>query len=202
MVYPRVVMEMGSLAQFSSPFKQEMTEINQKKISKIPEYAREYKREWQFIRGINKKCGEFSKIIDDCEPSSLWELFYSNNSKASILMNNFNYILECQKFGKIQNIRELDFKLSVVEKIIDLRLNLFYLCRNLYEDENFQDFFESYIIFVNNVNIKNEGDFEDDIYNKDDDDFNGIYIRVDSFSEVNFRELNIISDSDSDSDSD
>ena len=34
------------------------------KPSKIPEYAREYKREWQYIRGVNKKCGEFINRLD------------------------------------------------------------------------------------------------------------------------------------------
>ena len=32
--------------------------------SKIPEYARDYKNEWLFIRGINKTCGEFVKRLD------------------------------------------------------------------------------------------------------------------------------------------
>ena len=26
--------------------------------SKIPEYAKDFKKEWLFIRGINKECGE------------------------------------------------------------------------------------------------------------------------------------------------
>ena len=31
-------------------------------------------------------------------------------------------------------------------------------------DKNFQDFFEKFIIFTNNVNIKDEDDFEDDTF--------------------------------------
>ena len=193
-------METIRLAQFLSPINQEMTEINQKKTYKIPEYAKDYKNEWLFIRGINKKCGEFSKMIDCCKPSSLWELFYS--TRATSLMKHFNYILECQKFGKIQNIRNLKLKLSVVEKIVDLRLNLYYSSHTEYEDEKFQDFFESFIVFVNNVNIKNEEDFENDVYSRDFKIYNnflGNYTVINSDSDS---ELYFSSDSDSDSDID
>ena len=43
-----VVSKMGILASFSNS--QNFIKSN----NKIPEYAREYKREYQFIRGINK----------------------------------------------------------------------------------------------------------------------------------------------------
>ena len=35
-----------------------------KKTNKIPEYAREFKNEYLFIRGINKTCERFIKILD------------------------------------------------------------------------------------------------------------------------------------------
>ena len=35
------------------------------KSNKIPEYAREYKREYQFIRGLNKEFGYFIKKLND-----------------------------------------------------------------------------------------------------------------------------------------
>ena len=35
-----------------------------KKTNKIPEYAREFKNEYLFIRGINKICEEFVKKLD------------------------------------------------------------------------------------------------------------------------------------------
>ena len=35
-----------------------------KKTNKIPEYAREFKNEYLFIRGINKTCERFIKMLD------------------------------------------------------------------------------------------------------------------------------------------
>ncbi|CAH3016606.1 unnamed protein product [Porites evermanni] len=32
---------------------------------KIPEYAKDFKKEWLYITGINKKCGEVETIISD-----------------------------------------------------------------------------------------------------------------------------------------
>ena len=46
-----VVIRMGSLKQ------QNLNSGAIRNNSKIPEYARDYKNEWLFIRGINKTCG-------------------------------------------------------------------------------------------------------------------------------------------------
>ena len=35
-----------------------------KKTNKIPDYARGYKNEYLFIRGINETCEKFVKILD------------------------------------------------------------------------------------------------------------------------------------------
>ena len=167
--------------------------------SKIREYAKDFKNEWLFLRGIDKKCGEFSKMIDGCNTSSLWKLFLSK--RATALIENFNNILELQKLGKLQNFRDLKFKLSVVENIFILRLNLYYSSHTEYEDENFQDFFESFIVFFKNVIIKNEEDFEDDVYTGDFKTYNnffGTYTVINSDSDS---ELYFSSDSDSYSDS-
>ena len=137
-------------------------------------------------------------MIDNCNPSSLWELFCSK--RATALIENFNNILELQKLGKLQNFRDLKFKLSVVEKIFILRLNLYYSSHTEYEDENFQDFFESFIVFFKNVIIKKEEDFENDVYTRDIITYNnffGTYTVINSDSDS---ELYFSSDSDSDSD--
>ena len=54
----RVVREMGILEQ-SSNFQNCI-----KKTNKIPEYARDFRNEYLFIRGIDKACGEFIKRLD------------------------------------------------------------------------------------------------------------------------------------------
>ena len=172
--------------------------------NKIPEYAKDFKNEWLYIQGINKKCGEFMIILGD-NTDSFEKVFWSSRAKA--LINHFKDVLEAQKKGKLQNISQLDFKLSAVIKIIQLRLDLYFHMGNtfyadFFADEEFQDFFENFIIFTNNVDIKYEEDFEDDLYLEY---FNGRYRSINSISELdNFSDfdLNSISESESEGESD
>ena len=178
-------MEMGSLVH--SVF---ISGSNQKH-SKIPEYAKDFKKEWLYIRGINKKCGEFMKKLGD-NTDSFEKVFSSSRARA--LIRDFKNVLEAQKMGKLQNISELKFKLSVVEQIIELRIYIYLNMGNVFYsdyllDEDFQDFFENLIIFTKNVNIKNEEDFEDDFYNIDDNIWDNV-------------EIGSISESESESESD
>ena len=134
--------------------------------NKIPEYAKDFKKEWLYITGINRKCGEFMKKLGE-DIDSFEKVFSSPRAKA--LIRHFKDVLEYQKIGKLQNISQLKFKLSAVEKIIELRIHIYLNMGNDYYsdyllDEDFQDFFENLIIFTKNVNIKNEEDFEDDLY--------------------------------------
>ena len=158
--------------------------------NKIPEYAKDFKKEWLYITGINRKCGEFMKKLGD-NTDSFEKVFWSSRAKA--LIEHFKNVLEAQKMGKLQNISELEFKLSAVEKIIELRIHIYLNMGNVYYsdyllDEDFQDFFENFIIFTNNVKIKNEEDFEDDLYleylnnneseSESDRDFRELFDRV------------------------
>ena len=134
--------------------------------NKIPEYAKDFKKEWLFIRGINKMCGMFIKKLE-YNTDYFEKVFSSQGAKA--LVRNFKNVLEYQKMGKLQNISQLKFKLSVVEKIIELRIHIYLNMGSVFHsdyllDEDFQYLFENLIIFTNNVNIKNEEDFEDDLY--------------------------------------
>ena len=191
-----VVREMGSLVH--SVF---ISGSNQKH-SKIPEYAKDFKKEWLYIRGINKKCGEFMKKLGD-NTDSFEKVFSSSRARA--LIKDFKNVLEYQKIGKLQNISKLKFKLSAVSKIIDLRIDMYSSIKNVFYydylfDEDFQDCFENFIIFTKNVNIKNEEDFEDDDYGEDISNLNnkGVYRRIDSFSELS--DFDSFSESESESD--
>ena len=155
--------------------------------NKIPEYAKDFKKEWLYITGINRKCGEFMKKLGE-DTDSFEKVFSSPRAKA--LIEHFKVVLEAQKMGKLQNISQLKFKLSAVYKIIDLRMDLYYhMGTTLYtdfiiSDDDFQDFFENFIIFTNNVNIKKEKNFEDDLYLE--------YLNEsesESESDIEFREL-------------
>ena len=49
---------MGSLSRSS------ISQNKTQHTSKIPEYAKDFRKEWLYIRGINKKCGEFLMTLD------------------------------------------------------------------------------------------------------------------------------------------
>ena len=189
---------MGSLAHCS------VIEKTTQHTKKIPEYAKDFKNEWLYIRGINKKCGEFMRILGD-NTDSFEEVFWSSRARA--LIKNFKNVLEAQKVGKLQNISKLKFKLSAVEKIIDLRIDLYFHMGHTFHadfflDDEFQDFFENFIIFTNNVNIKYEEKFEDDLYLEY---FSGKYTKIDSISEldnISDFDFDSISESESESESD
>ena len=191
-----VVYKMG-FVNHVSVFKNSNTSNN-----KIPEYAKDFKKEWLYIQGINKKCGEFMKILGD-NTDSFEKVFWSSRARA--LINHFKDVLEAQKMGKLQNISKLKFKLSAVYKIINLRNDLYFHIGNtfyadFFSDDEFQDFFENFIIFTNNVKIKNEEDFEDDLF-----DINAYiedHIEIDSISDIdNISDFEGISESESESDS-
>ena len=183
---------------------------------KIPEYAKDFKREYIYILGINKRCGEFMRILGD-KTDSFEEVFWSSRAKA--LIRHFKDFLEAQKMGKLQNISELKFKLSAVIKIIHLRNDLYFHMGNtfyadFFEDDEFQDFFENFIIFTNNLKIKNKEDFEDDLFaitsfieDMEDNDSESERERLRVLFEQAFEsdsdsDFEGISESDSDSDSD
>ena len=49
---------MGTLTRYS--ISQNKTQIT----NKIPEYAKDFRKEWLYIRGIDKKCDEFLMTLD------------------------------------------------------------------------------------------------------------------------------------------
>ena len=87
---------MGILEHFSTPSQTELIgKMTENANNKIPEYAREYKREYQFIRGINKEFKYFINKLDN--------------------LNNGYYT----HYSKITQIQKLDlsvFKMEVVIK--------------------------------------------------------------------------------------
>ena len=89
----RVVREMVILAHTSN-FQKYI-----KKTNKIPDYARGYKNEYLFIRGINKECEKFVKILDQ-----EGEIF--NNRQAKKVMYYFNKFLKAQEIEYLNDISE------------------------------------------------------------------------------------------------
>ena len=135
---------MVSVTHFSIPIITELTgKMTENDNNKIPKYAKDFKNEWLYITGINRKCGEFIEKLE-YNRNSFEKVFWSSRARA--LIEHFKNVLEAQKMGKLQNISKLKFKLSAVYKIIDLRNDLYYHMGNtfyadFFADDEFQDFF-------------------------------------------------------------
>ena len=72
------------------------------KSTKIPEYAKDFKREWQYITGINKKCGEFINIING---GDIFNSVLANNIKRHI-----KSFLKAQERGRLKDISGFYFE--------------------------------------------------------------------------------------------
>ena len=73
--------------------------------NKIPEYARDYKKEYLFIRGINN---EFLYFIENMDKISTYEFFHNTNvDRISKLIKIF---LRGQEKGKFKDISGLYFR--------------------------------------------------------------------------------------------
>ena len=97
--------------------------------NKIPHYAREYKREYLYIRGLNK---EFKYIIDFMKD-------YDNEFKSHKLDRIMKFIkrfLRAQENGRLKDISNLEFNYDDVNNIIELKRNLpeyFCFIQNYYD---------------------------------------------------------------------
>ena len=139
-----------------------------KKTNKIPEYAREFKNEYLFIRGINKEMDNFVvNYLSDC--SELFVSSYSDRIKSFI--------------KKIMKAQELDylkdnscFKECDVENIVFLFERMYF---DFEEDEEFdegypddypgyRDFYELFCKFYDKINFDSDSDSDSDGVDSDD----------------------------------
>ena len=132
-----------------------------KKTNKIPEYARDYKNEFFFIRGINKTCGDFVKLLDE-------EGKIFNTPKSNKLLFFIKKFLKAQEIEYLNDISEFYFKESDVNFIVSLELQLddymdiFYdpdsykFDREKYENDNsgLKEFYEIFSKFKNKIKIE------------------------------------------------
>ena len=111
---------------------------NSNTSNKIPEYAKDFKKEWLYIRGINKLCDEFMKFLGD-NTDSIEKVFWSSRARA--LIRHFKDVLEAQKIGKLQNISDFYFKYIDINNIECLKEQLDNY-RDLYVDRDSYEFDE------------------------------------------------------------
>ena len=149
-----------------------------KSTNKIPEYAREYKKEYLFIRGINKEIKYFVDNIDNAT-KGLFESHRVDRIKYFIKI-----FLKGQERGKLQDISNFELKSNDVNNLIEIKKNFHNFNQYINyclddDDDDDATFFDPYPGFKN-------------IY----DDFELFFSKL----KTKYKEINYESDSDSDSD--
>ena len=86
-----------------------------KKTNKIPEYAREFKNEYLFIRGINK---EFKYVVDNINEATrgLFE-----NHRVDKIKKFIKKFLLAQKLGYLNDVSNFEIKSSDVDYLIKIK---------------------------------------------------------------------------------
>ena len=143
--------------------------------NKIPEYAKEYKREYQFIIGINK---EFKYIKDFMEN----EENDFKDYKLDIIMKFIKRFLRAQEKGKFKDISNLEFDYFDINNIYEIKKDLYYYYSIIqkyydwskYYDENLVSHYEIYKhdleLFLSKINIEIEDtDYDIELSFSDDD---------------------------------
>ena len=109
--------------------------------SKIPEYARDFKKEYLFIRGINKECFLFSEKYEN-EDTQLF-----NSSRSDRIKYFIKKFLKYQERGYIKDTSFLVFKKCDVYNIEDLIDNMHYD----FKEKNEKTYFSGFIDFFHFV---------------------------------------------------
>ena len=171
-----------------------------KKTNKIPDYAKEYRNEYLFIRGIDKTCGKFAKRLDiegeifDRPQANKLKLYFNRFLKAQEL----EYLNDTTKISlKYEDIKSIEISGLLLDDYRDLCCDLdsYEFDQEKYDNEvendypGFKEFFESFSRFNDKLNVDQMSEVE---YYK------SIISDIDSDTDYNI----IWSDSDSDSDSD
>ena len=173
-------MKTGIVSHFSTTSQTELIgKITENGNNKIPEYAREYKREYQFIRGINKEFKYFINKLDNLN-NGLFESYIADRIKY--FMKRF---LRGQEKGKLKDISEFEIEYDIVfnlnkiknelnniDQYLDFILNCYHkedlIFINTYP--GFIDFYYYFNLFFTKLNIKYEYDSDSDS-DSDSDDF-------------------------------
>ena len=133
--------------------------------SKIPEYARDYKKEYLLIIGINKMCLNFiSKYETDSRKRFVSEYYDS----IKYFIKRF---LKGQERGKLQDISSFVLRNYDISFIEDLYLII--ICEIDFEDIDnldYRDFYELFCKFYNKIKIEYYNDDIDGLLSSEDTD--------------------------------
>ena len=157
-------------------------------INKIPEYAREYKKEYLYIRGLNKEFKYFINKLDNLN-NGLFESYIADRIKY--FMKRF---LRAQEKGKLKDISEFEipddivFNLNKIKVLFDAWKLRYDALNNVSDsDEDFDEvnevvypgfgkLYKLFKIFYNKLNIYYEEEEESDYEEENDEDFHIVRI--------------------------
>ena len=136
-----------------------------KKTNKIPEYARDFKKEYLLIIGINKICFDFiSKYETDSRKLFVSEYYDS----IKYFIKRF---LKGQERGKLQDISSFVLRNYDISFIEDLYLIIIYeIDFEEVDKSDFRDFYELFCEFYNKIKIEYYNDDFDDLISSEDSD--------------------------------
>ena len=151
--------------------------------NKIPEYAREYKREYQFIRGLNKEFSHISYFMENEE--NLKDEFKSH--KLDRIMKFIKTFLRAQEKGKFKDISHFEFDYFDINNIYKIKKDIQYyysIIQELYDwsrgknDKTSVSRYDIYKhdleLFLSKLNIEIEDtDDEDCCFDDYDIDYSG-----------------------------
>ena len=116
-----VVYKMVSATHFSTPYQTELIgKMTENANNKIPHYAREYKKEYLYIKGLNKEFKYFKNKMDSLNHG----LFESK--KVDRIKYNMKIFLRAQEKGKFKNIsglmlpNDITYNLDLINKYFEL----------------------------------------------------------------------------------
>ena len=115
--------------------------------NKIPEYARDYKKEYLYIRGLNKEFKYFINKLDDLN-NGLFESNISNRIKY-----NMKRFLRGQEKGKLKDISNLMLQRDDYLYIQDFYLNLYYEIK-FYDNPSYKELFDLIGKLYNKIKIE------------------------------------------------
>ena len=182
--------------------------MTENRNNKIPEYAREYKREYQFIIGLNK---EFKYLKDFIYNKDI----NFKSHRLDRIMNFIKRFLRAQEKGRLKDISNFEFDYFHIENIYEIKrdINYYYSMISIYydwsrgkDDEGLVSRYEIYKndleLFFSKLNIEiedSDSDSDSDInISFSDSDINISFSDIDSDSDIdiNISFLDIDSDSD------
>ena len=164
----RVVIEMGVLLHLSN-----CPSIN--KIDKIPEYVGQFRKEWLYIRGINKELKYFVDNMDEATRG----LF--QNHRVARIKKFIKRFLLAQERGRLQDTRNFILEREDVENLIKIDKNFNNFCQYIIfykyccDDDHsyvdpypgFENIYDDFNLFLRKFKIRSEVSFR--IWDSDSD---------------------------------